>query len=78
MRRKRLSPRRARTRPLGSRPSKVRMEDFARVEGWVPEAGLDPILPNILKGREIREVADRWAGAIGRGRPSSWRWGHIP
>ncbi len=63
-RRKRLNPRKARTRPLKSRPSKVGVKDFSRVEAWEPRAGLEAILPQLLKGREIREVADRWREAI--------------
>ncbi|MFQ6110764.1 MAG: hypothetical protein ACE5LX_01900 [Nitrospinota bacterium] len=65
-RRKRLSPRKARTRPLRSRPSKVRVEDFSRIEAWGTGEGLEAILPQILKGKEIREIADEWSGAIGK------------
>lgn len=61
---------RIKTRPLKGRKSKVTAEDFARP----PSAGgslRDFLagLPNILAGRDLREIAARTAAAYQKGRP---------
>jgi len=65
-----LDPARARTVPLGRRPSKVALAAACRpVRRGMSVRQLLSGMPDILAGRELREAAARIAQALRRGRP---------
>lgn len=60
---------RARTSPLSGRRSKVDRRLIADPQQYETSASaLERLIPPVLKGQEIRELADAWASAVRRGR----------
>lgn len=57
------------TYPLSHRRSVVNVDDFADVEAWRNTARLSDLFPNILKGKEVRLVADAVAMARKQNKP---------
>lgn len=57
-----------RTIPVASRPTKVRVEQFAPApDPRAPQGSLDRFLPDILTGQSLRALLDAWRDAV-RGR----------
>ncbi len=59
----------AKTYPLKARKSKVDAEALADPALYRPgEGNVEPLIPPILKGKDIKSLADAWASAVERGR----------
>lgn len=58
----------ARTYPLSARRSKVKREAFADPGAYRPGGGVEALIPPILKGEELRAVADGVASAVSQSR----------
>jgi hypothetical protein len=59
----------ARTTPLGARASKVPRELLAEPDAYEPAlAGIERLIPSILAGKDIKQLAEAWASAVRRGR----------
>lgn len=58
-----------RTYPLSQRRNKVQVDDFADIEVWRSTGRLSDLFPTILKGKEVRLVADAVAMAKKGGKP---------
>ncbi len=59
----------ATTTPLEKRPSKVSLAMLANPKYYSADgASIDTLIPSVLKGADLKSVADAWASAIQRGR----------
>ncbi len=59
----------AKTAPLTTRRSKVQKDLLADPEAYSPPGrSLEDLIPSILKGSDIKELADAWAAAVSGGR----------
>lgn len=66
---RRLDMSAAKTSPLASRPSKVHHALLADPDLYRPSrSDLEKLIPPILKGRDLKDLADAWAAAISGGR----------
>ncbi len=60
---------RARTYPLETRLSKLDKDLLVDPAGYSPsDRGIEGLIPSILKGKDIKELADAWASAVSRRR----------
>jgi len=75
----RLDLRGVHTIPVGKRPTKVRIEQFAPApDPTAPIGSLDQFLPDILTGSALRELLQGWILARGAGRPAiAMLGGHV-
>ncbi len=59
----------ATTTPLEKRPSKVSLAMLAKPSNYSADGtSIDSLIPSVLKGADLKAVADAWASAIQRGR----------
>jgi len=63
------------TYPVAQRKSLVRREDLAPVARWQEVDSLSSLFPQILKGRDLREVREAIVGAVRSGKPVLWGLG---
>lgn len=75
----RIDLRGVRTIPVGKRPTKVRIEQFAPApDPGAPISSLDQFLPDLLAGSALRELLEGWVLARAAGRPSiAMLGGHV-
>lgn len=66
---------RIKTYPLSERKSLVQRQNLAPVVRWREVDSLARLFPQILKGRDLKEVGEAVAGAVSRGKPVLWGLG---
>jgi len=60
------------TYPLAERQSLVRRQDLAPAVRWREVDSLSVLFPQILKGKDLREVGQAIVGAVAGGKPVLW------